>query len=134
MRAQGVLSDKRDGNDHNVRGWTRPWDPGGSQRSNLSGPSVTVTCDAMRKGDIKAENYTSTLIRRCEAGKQLNAFISLDGEHGVDQERPRPAERAGQFVLTAVLVPETKGRSLEEIEAALDATTPPVCTVPVHAR
>ena len=38
------------------------------------------------------------------------------------------------IAFTAALVPETKGRSLEEIEAALDAAGHPVRTVPVHAR
>jgi sugar porter (SP) family MFS transporter len=38
------------------------------------------------------------------------------------------------IAFTAALVPETRGRSLEEIEAALDSTTPSAGTVPVHAR
>lgn len=54
---------------------------------DLNGLSAIAVCDAMRKSDIKAENYAAALLKRCEAGKQLNVFISLDPDKVMEAAR-----------------------------------------------
>jgi Asp-tRNA(Asn)/Glu-tRNA(Gln) amidotransferase A subunit family amidase len=39
---------------------------------------ATDAVAAMKRGDITAERYAATLLERCEAGKRLDAFITLD--------------------------------------------------------
>lgn len=54
---------------------------------------------AMRRGDMKAEDYASTLLARCEAGKHLNAFISLDPPKVMEAARAADRRReAGGFL------------------------------------
>jgi indoleacetamide hydrolase len=42
---------------------------------------------AMRKGELLAEHYAAALLRRCEKGKYLNAFITLDPEKVLEAAR-----------------------------------------------
>jgi mandelamide amidase len=67
--------------------------------SDLNGLSATAACDAMRKGDIKAEDYAAALLNRCEAGKQLNAFISLDSAKVMEAARDADRRRASGVYL-----------------------------------
>jgi Asp-tRNA(Asn)/Glu-tRNA(Gln) amidotransferase A subunit family amidase len=60
---------------------------------DLNGLSATAACDAMRKGDIKAEDYAAALLKRCEAGKQLNPFISLDPVKVMEAARAADRQR-----------------------------------------
>ena len=39
--------------------------------------SATEAVAMLRRGDLKAEDYAAALLARCDAGKHLNAFISL---------------------------------------------------------
>lgn len=50
--------------------------------------SATEAVAAMRKGEITAEAYAEALLARCEAGRSLNAFITLE------PDRVREAARA----------------------------------------
>lgn len=69
----------------------RAWAEGGG---NLNSLHATAACDAMRKGDIKAEDYAAALLKRCEAGKLLNAFISLDPVRVMEAARAADRRRA----------------------------------------
>jgi indoleacetamide hydrolase len=42
---------------------------------------------AMARGDVTAEAYAAALLRRCEAGKALNAFITLEPERVLEAAR-----------------------------------------------
>ncbi len=46
--------------------------------SELIELTATAAVRALRQGDIKAEDYASALLARCEAAKSLNAFITLE--------------------------------------------------------
>ncbi len=46
----------------------------------LTDLSATEAIAAMRQGDISAVDYATALLQRCEAGKHLNAFITLEPE------------------------------------------------------
>jgi indoleacetamide hydrolase len=59
-----------------------------------SGLSATAACDAMRKGDRKAEDYAAALLARCDAGKRLNAFIALDPAKTLEAAREADRQRA----------------------------------------
>jgi mandelamide amidase len=54
---------------------------------------------AMRQGDIPAEAYATALLERCEAGKHLNAFISLEPERVLEAARAADTKRASGAVL-----------------------------------
>ena len=54
--------------------------------------TATDATRALRQGDIKAEDYASALLARCEAAKSLNAFITLDPRRVL--EAARAADRA----------------------------------------
>ena len=49
-----------------------------SSESNLSEMSASEVVDQLRRGELLAETYAQHVLRRCEAQKNLNAFISLD--------------------------------------------------------
>jgi mandelamide amidase len=66
----------------------------GEDIGNLNALSATAACDAMRKGDLKAEDYAAALLARCDAGKQLNAFISLDSAKVLEAAREADRLRA----------------------------------------
>jgi Asp-tRNA(Asn)/Glu-tRNA(Gln) amidotransferase A subunit family amidase len=61
---------------------------------NLTRLSALEACAAMRQGDIKAEDYAAALLARCEAGKPLNAFISLDPAQVMEAARAADRRRA----------------------------------------
>ena len=48
--------------------------------SDLAALTATEAVRALASGDIRAESYARALLRRCEAGAGLNAFISLRPE------------------------------------------------------
>ena len=71
-----------------------PWafsDPEGSDLTELS---VVQAAAAIRDGDIKSEDYAAALLARCEAGKNLNVFISLDADRVLDAARAADQKRA----------------------------------------
>jgi Asp-tRNA(Asn)/Glu-tRNA(Gln) amidotransferase A subunit family amidase len=45
---------------------------------DLTTLSAVDAIRAMREGDLPAEDYAAALLRRCEAGRPLNAFITLE--------------------------------------------------------
>ena len=47
---------------------------------SLTDLSATEAIAAMRQGDMSAEDYAAALLQRCETGKHLNAFITLEAE------------------------------------------------------
>ena len=49
--------------------------------------SAEAAVDAMKRGEISAEAYANALLARCEAGKGLNAFITLEPEKVMEAAR-----------------------------------------------
>ena len=49
---------------------------------------------AMRQGEVLAEDYAAALLQRCEAGKHLNAFITLDPNRVLEAAREADRRRA----------------------------------------
>src|SRR2546428_392260 len=61
--------------------------------------SATEAVAMLRRGDVKAEDYAAALLARCNAGRHLNAFISLAPDQV--REAARAADRrraAGSFL------------------------------------
>ena len=54
---------------------------------DLTRLSATDAIDAMRRGDLAAENYASALLERCRQGDYLNAFRVLDAERVLEAAR-----------------------------------------------
>ncbi|MEO8451009.1 MAG: amidase family protein, partial [Gemmatimonadota bacterium] len=54
---------------------------------------------AMRRGDLKAEDYAAALLARCEAGKSLNAFITLEPAQVLEAARAADRKRASGAAL-----------------------------------
>src|SRR2546425_628975 len=53
----------------------------------------------LRRGDVKAEDYAAALLARCDAGKQLNAFISIAPDQVKEAARAADRRRAaGAFL------------------------------------
>lgn len=61
--------------------------------SELTTLSAEAVAAALRRGDITAEQYASGLLRRCEAGANLNAFISIRADQVLEAARERDRER-----------------------------------------
>lgn len=55
--------------------------------TGLAALSAVDAVNALVNGDIKAEDYARALLRRCEAGSRLNAFISLRPEAVLEAAR-----------------------------------------------
>ena len=55
--------------------------------------SATEAVARMSRGDFTAERYAHALLDRCTAGQGLNAFISLEPERVLEEERQRDRER-----------------------------------------
>ena len=77
----------------------------GAQRK-LTGPmtelSATEAVAAMRSGDITAEDYADALLARCEAGRGLNAFITLEPDKVREAARAADRLRAAGKALGAL--------------------------------
>lgn len=74
------------------RGDRRANGPAGpDQLTELSAFDATK---AMRRGELSAEDYAGALLRRCEAGKYLNAFVSLDPPRILEAAREADRKRA----------------------------------------
>jgi indoleacetamide hydrolase len=56
--------------------------------------SADAAVEALRRGDMTAEHYAGALLRRCEAGARLNAFITLRPEQVLEAARERDRERS----------------------------------------
>lgn len=70
---------------------------GATPSANLSDLSAVDAVAAMRNGSLRAEDYAAALLERCEAGKALNAFITLEPEKVLEAARARDAaQRAGE--------------------------------------
>ena len=73
----------------------QPTDPSPRLSSNeLIELSATDAVRAMREGELKAEDYAAALLERCEAGKHLNAFITLDANGVLEAARAADRRRA----------------------------------------
>ena len=57
---------------------------------------------AMREGDLSSEDYATALLHQCEAGKHLNAFISLDPPRVLEAAREADRRRASGAELGAL--------------------------------
>lgn len=55
--------------------------------SGLSEMSATEVVDQLRRGELLAESYAQHVLKRCEAQKSLNAFISLDAAQVLESAR-----------------------------------------------
>jgi mandelamide amidase len=64
---------------------------GQASDSELINLSAVAAVAAMRSGEVSAEAYANALLERCEVGRYLNAFITLE------PERVREAARAADF-------------------------------------
>ena len=72
------------------RGWA-------AARPEFAEWTASAAVAAMRRGDISAENYASALLRRCEATRPLNAFISIQPEGVLEAARAADqSRRAGR--------------------------------------
>ncbi len=63
-----------------------------------SGPLAEISAveaiGRMRRGELRAETYAQALLERCEAGKALNAFITIEPEHVLSDARAADQWRA----------------------------------------
>jgi mandelamide amidase len=64
--------------------------------------SATDAVAAMRQGDMTAEAYATALLNRCEAGRHLNAFITLEPERVLEAARMADATRASGAALASL--------------------------------
>ena len=64
--------------------------------------SATDAVRAMRDGELKAEDYAAALLERCEAGKHLNAFITLDANGVLEAARAADRRRAAGGAMGAL--------------------------------
>ncbi len=68
--------------------------PTASTEAELIELTATAAVRAIRQGDVKAEDYASALLARAEAGKSLNAFITLDPALVLEAAREADRTRA----------------------------------------
>ena len=57
---------------------------------------------ALKRGDLTAERYASALLARCEVGKSLNAFITLEPERVLEAARLADRRRVSGAALGAL--------------------------------
>jgi Asp-tRNA(Asn)/Glu-tRNA(Gln) amidotransferase A subunit family amidase len=60
---------------------------GAAMTSPLNDLGATEAVAAMRRRDVSAEDYAAALLDRCEQGKDLNAFITLEPERVLEAAR-----------------------------------------------
>jgi mandelamide amidase len=56
--------------------------------------SAVAAVDAMKRGEMSAEGYAQALLARCEAGRALNAFITLEPDRVLEAARAVDRARA----------------------------------------
>jgi mandelamide amidase len=56
--------------------------------------SAGAAVDAMKRGEMSAEAYAQALLARCDAGRGLNAFITLSPERVLAAARAADRVRA----------------------------------------
>jgi Asp-tRNA(Asn)/Glu-tRNA(Gln) amidotransferase A subunit family amidase len=78
------------------------WTLADQQGSELTDLSAIQAATAIRQGDIKAEDYAAALLARCETGKHLNAFISLEADRVMEAARAADQKRASGAALGAL--------------------------------
>ncbi|MFQ5982286.1 MAG: indoleacetamide hydrolase [Woeseiaceae bacterium] len=66
---------------------------------SLTALSALEATRAMRRGELSSESYAAALLHRCEAGKHLNAFITLDPERVLEAAREADLKRASGAAL-----------------------------------
>jgi indoleacetamide hydrolase len=60
---------------------------GASGAASIIALSAAEAVTSITRGEIPAERYAAVLLKRCEAGKSLNAFISLEPERVLEAAR-----------------------------------------------
>src|SRR5579864_2336944 len=73
--------------------WRRAAGAGRSTAQDLTALTAVEAIDAMGRGDITAESYARALLRQCEKGAALNAFITLRPEQVLEAARECDRER-----------------------------------------
>jgi Asp-tRNA(Asn)/Glu-tRNA(Gln) amidotransferase A subunit family amidase len=74
---------------------TVAWLPGAARAgTDLTTLSAIEAVARMRSGDLRAEDYASALLARCDQGRTLNAFISLDAAQVMEAARACDRARA----------------------------------------
>lgn len=63
-------------------------------QTSLTNLSAVEAVAAMRGGDIKAEDYARALLDRCEALRDLNAFIAMERDRVLEAARETDRKRA----------------------------------------
>src|SRR3989442_5236583 len=71
-------------------------------RAELWNPSAVDAVAAMKRGEVTAERYASTLLARCKAAEWLNAFITLQPEHVLEAARAADRRRQSGMHLGAL--------------------------------
>ena len=64
---------------------------------DLTRLSATEAVEAMRSGNLAAEDYASALLARCRQGDYLNAFRTLDAEQVLEAARSADQRRACRY-------------------------------------
>lgn len=68
----------------------------GTQLIELSAVDAVA---ALKRGEVTAERYASTLLAQCEAGKSLNAFITIEPERVLEAARAADRRRGSGAAL-----------------------------------
>lgn len=67
---------------------------GQANTTSLIDLTAREAVSAMLRGDISAEAYAEALVRRCESGKHLNAFINFDAARVLEAARKADTSRS----------------------------------------
>ncbi len=78
------------------------WACGAPAEGDLAELTTVQAASAIRGGDVKAEDYAKALLRRCERGAALNAFISIDPEQLLEGARAADLKRQAGAPLGAL--------------------------------
>jgi indoleacetamide hydrolase len=72
------------------------------QRTEVGELSAVDAIAAMKRGDMTAESYASTLLARCKAAESLNAFITMQPEQVLEAARAADKLRRSKVQLGAL--------------------------------
>ncbi len=76
-----------------------PRHAGAATPTNLAELTVTQAVEALRAGDLKAEDYATALLARCRAHADLKAFTTLDDAQALEAARAADRKRASGAAL-----------------------------------